>query len=605
MARQASDIRRARASRRISPPTLIALAIALACGQQALASSFSYEGRLDDAGQPASGLYDIQITPFAAASDGSQLGSTITFPGVKVSDGRFQLEFDAPVEDSAEAWLQLAVRDVKSAGTFVNFPDRVKATSSALIGQCWSSTGDAGTNQAVNFLGTTDANPLVLRTNNTRNLQLEASTLLVGGQPLTSNFLAGGSTNQIMEGVRGATISGGGVTGSDPDIADANINRVLDHYGTVGGGVANGAGNGGTNMVDGSLATVGGGRGNGAVLRGSTVGGGEDNIATGVRSTISGGFQGRASNAQATVVGGFNNTASGLVSTAGGGANNCAGGEVSWAGGSFAQVRPGSSSGDPGLGCAGVALSGDANGDEGTFAWADSVAAPFRSTGPNQFLVRAGGGVGVNTTNIPSHADLVLTNRATAGDNVDLVMRSTLNNNGYNFAMSPDPAGAALFLAQYNGTTFTNRLQISSNGDFFVTAQAAKPGGGSWAATSDARLKSDVRPLAGALDQLLRLRGVTFRYTDPDPLKRPAGTHNGLIAQEVAKVFPAWVSEDKDGYLSVGSQGFEALAVEALRDLRAEKDIEIKALALENAELRKRLEGIEATLSRLTGQSER
>ncbi|MBK9656517.1 MAG: hypothetical protein IPO66_14065 [Rhodanobacteraceae bacterium] len=38
-------------------------------------------------------------------------------------------------------------------------------------------------------------------------------------------------------------------------------------------------------------------------------------------------------------------------------------------------------------------VSGDANGDEGTFAWADATMPNFASTGANQFLVRASGGI--------------------------------------------------------------------------------------------------------------------------------------------------------------------------------------------------------------------
>jgi hypothetical protein len=56
------------------------------------------------------------------------------------------------------------------------------------------------------------------------------------------------------------------------------------------------------------------------------------------------------------------------------------------------------------------------------------------------------------------------------------------------------------------------------------------------------------------------------------------------------------VQTDSEGFFTVGSQGFEALTVEALRELRAEKDVEIKALAQENAELRARLERIEHAL---------
>jgi len=54
-------------------------------------------------------------------------------------------------------------------------------------------------------------------------------------------------------------------------------------------------------------------------------------------------------------------------------------------------------------------------------------------------------------------------------------------NNGIqalNFAMSLDAGGAWLYIAQYNGTAFTNRLSLFGNGDLFVTAVAAKPGAG-------------------------------------------------------------------------------------------------------------------------------
>lgn len=128
---------------------------------------------------------------------------------------------------------------------------------------------------------------------------------------------------------------------------------------------------------------------------------------------------------------------------------------------------------------------------------------------------------------------------------------------------------------------------------------ATGSGSTSWSVTSDRRLKSDIAPLEGALDRLLKLSGVTFRYTDPSPM-RPAGTHIGFVAQEVQQVFPHWVNTDKDGYLSVGPQGFEALTVDALRELRVEKDVEIAALKARNDALQARLDALEATVSRLT-----
>ncbi len=43
-----------------------------------------------------------------------------------------------------------------------------------------------------------------------------------------------------------------------------------------------------------------------------------------------------------------------------------------------------------------AAATGTVNGDEGTFVWSDSTIVDFTSTGPDQFLIRAAGGVGIN-----------------------------------------------------------------------------------------------------------------------------------------------------------------------------------------------------------------
>jgi trimeric autotransporter adhesin len=135
----------------------------------------------------------------------------------------------------------------------------------------------------------------------------------------------------------------------------------------------------------------------------------------------------------------------------------------------------------------------------------------------------------------------------------------------------------------------TDRMTIRESGNvgigigspsflLHVNGDAGKPGGGSWATASDARLKSDVQDLQGSLENILKLRGVTFLYNDPEAIHELPGERMGMIAQEVAEVFPDWVSEAGDGYLRLTYRGFEALMVEALRELRAEKDTEIESL---------------------------
>lgn len=105
-----------------------------------------------------------------------------------------------------------------------------------------------------------------------------------------------------------------------------------------------------------------------------------------------------------------------------------------------------------------------------------------------------------------------------------------------------------------------------------TAAQGLKPGGGAWANSSDERLKTNIHTLDNILDKLLQLRGVSYEYNDPSRRDYLPGLQIGMIAQEVEKVFPQWVSEGRDGYKTLGIMGFEAMVVEALRTLKTDID---------------------------------
>jgi hypothetical protein len=86
---------------------------------------------------------------------------------------------------------------------------------------------------------------------------------------------------------------------------------------------------------------------------------------------------------------------------------------------------------------------------------------------------------------------------------------------------------------------------------------------------------------------------VNYAYNDDAPRGYfVPGRHDGFVAQEVERVFPDWVSRDDSGYRLVAPKGFEALVVEALRELRAEvrreraSAVELTALRDEVARLR-------------------
>ncbi len=108
-----------------------------------------------------------------------------------------------------------------------------------------------------------------------------------------------------------------------------------------------------------------------------------------------GGYENIASGETSTVGGGYSNIASGYGATVSGGYFNLAGGDYSWAGGNEARVRDAATVGG-----------GNTTGDQGTFVWSDSQGPPFQSTGQNQFLVRAAGGVGINKNNPAAALDI-------------------------------------------------------------------------------------------------------------------------------------------------------------------------------------------------------
>ena len=135
---------------------------------------------------------------------------------------------------------------------------------------------------------------------------------------------------------------------------------------------------------------------------------------------------------------------------------------------------------------------------------------------------------------------------------------------------------------------FTGRLYAAS---------AFKPAAAVWSDSSDARLKKDVKALDGVLDRLLKLRGVTFAWIEPQKHGDRVGPQVGMIAQEVEQVFPDWVGTDADGYKTLTFRGFEALTVEGMRTLHNDNlslHRENEALRHQVGDLEDRMKKVEA-----------
>lgn len=406
-----------------------------------------------------------------------------------------------------------------------------------------------------------------------------ASTVFAGNTTSGPYAFVGGGDQNTAAGGGYATV-GGGLQNSAKGPFDMFLSTTPYAFSFIGGGT--------NNSVWDSYGVIAGGIGNMAGYAAS-IGGGSSN----------------AADAAATIGGGTNNYAVGYGAAIPGGSFNKANAEYSFAAGYGARVR-----GNP-----------ESANDSGSFVWSDMTANPpttyYSSSGPNQFLVRANGGFALNGT--PVNANVAMTIQAPSGNpgyasvflhqanSPDGVLLSSGDATTSGFY---DLNNAAFYIDQYNGTSQARRLTIKQNGDLVVAAQAYKPGGGAWAASSDARLKTNIQPLHGALDRLLQLRGVTFDYAHPDAGMHPAGTVTGFVAQEVAPVFPAWIGHDGEGYLTVGPQGFEALTVEALRELKdrnqacattsATNDERLSRLETENAALQEQLRAMQRQLTELT-----
>jgi hypothetical protein len=381
-----------------------------------------------------------------------------------------------------------------------------------------------------------------------------------------------------------ATGSVSTVSGGNGNIAGGIGSTVSGGYLSIASGSSSSVGGGYYDWALGDNSTVGGGTNNTASGGAATVGGGRINTASGLAATVSGGEDNTASGDYSTVSGGQANTASGLSSAVSGGGYNTAAAAYSFAGGLFAHAS-----------------------HEGSFVWSDYTGGDFSTTGIDQFLIRASGGVGIGATNLAGA--LTIRGPAAAPPNgmngVDNPLALGLYaTNDYKWIQS---YGGPLVLNQWG-----NNVGIAVTNPAFtleVNGTAGKPGGGSWSVSSDARLKKNIQQLTGALDRLLALRGVTFEYIDPSSIHELPGERIGLIAQEVEKVFPDWVETGQNGYKRVTVRGLEALVVEALRQVRAEerefqRDQEVRLEELRTEKdreldaLRARVEKLECLLPR-------
>lgn len=364
----------------------------------------------------------------------------------------------------------------------------------------------------------------------------------------------------------GSVIAGGysnSASGNRAVVGGGEKNSALGDNSVVCGGYYNSASN--------SYVTVSGGYFNSANSYGAFIGGGTNNSATGMRATVAGGWENNANAERATIGGGYLNTASGLNSTIPGGRENVTSGSYSFAAGRQAKAN-----------------------HDGAFVWADNTTVDFASTGTNQFLIRASGGLGLNTNSPEGMFDMrpgtslgLVIQSSTGINSDDIVIKrpGTLSGSNVRFSLSERSTNNALWLYGYDGSSYknfisfdyaTNKIMCPANTGMALTIDNnySRVGIGisSPSVTLDVggsvlvrdlptgsgttivqlgsgilgRLSSSLRYKTNVVDlssdsKVLNLRPVKFQWKD-------SGKEDiGLIAEEVDEVLKDLVIYDEEG----------------------------------------------------------
>jgi hypothetical protein len=201
---------------------------------------------------------------------------------------------------------------------------------------------------------------------------------------------------------------------------------------------------------------------------------------------------------------------------------------------------------------------------------------------------------------------MLLLGQSTGGSNV-----FSVNGNGdafFNGNLDVDGTGTTTF----DGTTLVveanvNRVGIGTaspsdplhvTGEIRVTDCVKDSGFNQIAGScvSDVRFKKDIEPFGPSLEKVVQLAPVHFSWRADEFPERAFGRGRsyGLIAQDVEVVAPELVSESKDGYKRVNYSELPLLLLQAVRELKTEKD----SLQAQLEELSREIARVKAQLNR-------
>jgi len=117
---------------------------------------------------------------------------------------------------------------------------------------------------------------------------------------------------------------------------------------------------------------------------------------------------------------------------------------------------------------------------------------------------------------------------------------------------------------QYNGGgTRLTKMGFTSGGTMTVTEDVVAYG-----SPSDISLKTNIQPLEGSLEKILKLQGVSFDWKEDTTSNQMVGIKEdiGFIAQQVKEIVPELVRTNENGLMSLRDKGITAILVEAIKE---------------------------------------
>lgn len=404
-----------------------------------------------------------------------------------------------------QAYRTLTVIDPNGGGGIIGSPP--------VTTNMWSQLGNTGTNAAVNFVGTSDAQPLVLKSNNLDGIIINTNGNVGLGTSIPATKLHIAGNIRIADG----TQSAGRVLTSDVNGTASWQNASNNAWGLFG--------NSGTNATTNFIGTT-------------------DNQSLAFRTN----------NVERLFLSDIGNVGVGTITPArklhvfngaSGGTSNANTGLLMESNLNQYQhfLSPSATEGGFLFGSELASISG------GIIFNNPSTLNGFQfRTGGNssRMAITNAGDVGIATVAPSERLELGSGNISVLSGDIYLGNLNGVFNAG---------GGLMSALVNYIGDIYVAPTQVNGDEDLYIAdvlelgGQGYKPGGGAWVAPSDRRLKRNIEPYTDGLESLLKINPVTYKYNNLFKTLDTGETYVGVIAQEVQKIAPYMVEEKPFGQI--------------------------------------------------------